>query len=279
MNSGLVVQTTATWNGEKQVFILNSPNEGSQKNWISQGLTAEMSTVIADLRVNGKSYGPHGFLIHLRDPAGNIVPGVILCDMGRKTTGNDLDNASISFKNLEIPKSSLLNRFADIQHNEYVQKTKIKMRIEVIGQRLLTGRIAIAEAALMFCRKLFKQTKQYTEQKKCWSPGGEQMLGDIPHIRALFLEGEETLTQLDQFCLAVETALSKSLIKNEIPSAELVQAIAVAKICAVEYSINLAFRLKQEVGSYALMGGNGFEHFDFLQCCKFAEVSCIHKSC
>ena len=25
------------------------------------------------------------------------------------------------------------------------------------------------------------------------------------------------------------------------------------------------------MGSYALMGGTGFEHLDFLQCCKFAE--------
>jgi len=50
-----------------------------------------------------------------------------------------------------------------------------------------------------------------------------------------------------------------------------VQAIAVAKIKSVEASIDLCFRLKQEVGSYALMGGTGFDNMDFLQCCKFAE--------
>ena len=37
VNSGLVVQTTATWLPEKQGFILHSPTEGSHKNWISQG--------------------------------------------------------------------------------------------------------------------------------------------------------------------------------------------------------------------------------------------------
>ena len=36
-------------------------------------------------------------------------------------------------------------------------------------------------------------------------------------------------------------------------------------------NIEMCFRLKQEVGSYALMAGSGFEQMDFLQCCKFAE--------
>jgi len=39
----------------------------------------------------------------------------------------------------------------------------------------------------------------------------------------------------------------------------------------VETSIDLCFRLKQEVGSFALMDDAGFKHMDFLQCCKFAE--------
>jgi len=33
----------------------------------------------------------------------------------------------------------------------------------------------------------------------------------------------------------------------------------------------MCFRLKQEVGSFALMDDAGFKHMDFLQCCKFAE--------
>jgi acyl-CoA oxidase len=43
------------------------------------------------------------------------------------------------------------------------------------------------------------------------------------------------------------------------------RAIAVAKVQAVEIAIWLCFRLKQEVGSYALMVGSGFEMSDFLQ--------------
>lgn len=45
----------------------------------------------------------------------------------------------------------------------------------------------------------------------------------------------------------------------------------VAKVKAVEESIEMCHRLQNEVGSYALMGGTGFEQKDFLTCCKFAE--------
>ena len=61
------------------------------------------------------------------------------------------------------------------------------------------------------------------------------------------------------------------LRSGEVPSDELAHRIATAKVKAVEHSIDLCWRLKQEVGSYALMGESGFGSMDFLQCCKFAE--------
>ena len=43
VQSGLVVETTATYdNGE---FVLNSPNQGAFKNWISQGHVADQAVV------------------------------------------------------------------------------------------------------------------------------------------------------------------------------------------------------------------------------------------
>ena len=66
MNSGLVVQTTATWHPGKGQFLLRTPHDGACKNWISQGLTATKAVVMADLVVGGESKGPHAFLIDLR---------------------------------------------------------------------------------------------------------------------------------------------------------------------------------------------------------------------
>lgn len=270
VNSGLVVKTQAFWEPSKQMFRLVSASEGAHKNWISQGLVADKCAVVADLNVDGKSYGPHGFLMDFRK-AGKVVPGVHLGDMGIKTTGNDLDNAWIRFDDVWLPKSGLLNKYADIIDDKYVQTTKEKMRIEIIGQRLLTGRVAVAQAAIGFARKLYDQTRGYTDSKKCWAPNAEPALGEIPQLRSLYAEASDTMGKLDHFLTNVENTLAKVLVEDGIPDINLVQAIAVGKVQAVETAIALCFRLKQEVGSYALMGGTGFEHLDFLQCCKFAE--------
>jgi acyl-CoA oxidase len=111
VNSGLVVNATAEWVPEKESFLLNTPTKASHKNWISQGLTADKTVVMASLILEGKNLGPHAFLIDMRDaPGGKLLPGIALSDMGVKTTANDLDNASIEFKDMLIPRSSMLSR-------------------------------------------------------------------------------------------------------------------------------------------------------------------------
>eukprot|EP00924_Labyrinthula_sp_SR-Ha-C_P002428 snap_masked-scaffold_16-processed-gene-4.13-mRNA-1 protein AED:0.01 eAED:0.01 QI:0/-1/0/1/-1/1/1/0/478 len=274
VNSGLVVNTTAEWVESESCFVINCPNEGAEKNWISQGLTASKAVVIADLILKGKHYGPHGFVVDLRDKEfGTPVKGVSMEDMGKKTTGNDLDNARIKFSNLKVPKSALLSRFAEIRNGEYFQPTKEKMRLEVIGQRLLTGRLAIAQAGLVFCKGIYNKAYEYASNRQIWSPNpkDKMFLAQLPHLSSLFEEAEGRILVLENYTQKVEKELSNVLINSSIPSTALVERIAAAKIACIDGSINLCFRLKQEVGSYGLMDGSGFEHIDFLQCCKFAE--------
>jgi len=249
---------------------LNSPNSGAYKNWISQGLVADKCVVMANLLINNKSYGPHGFYMDFRKN-GIIVSGVILEDMGIKTTGNDLDNAWIHFDNVILPKNSLLNRFADIVDNKYVNKVNNISPIQIFGQRLFTGRVAVAQASLEFFRQVFTKTKEYSNNKKTWAKYGNMRLSDIPQLKCLYLNAEKELNALTLFSTKVESSLCRYLHSNEFPSSKLIQAIAVLKIIAVESSIKFCFQLKQEVGSYALFQSSYFGELDFLQCCKFAE--------
>jgi acyl-CoA oxidase len=146
VNSGLVAETTAEF--VDGGFVIRTPNEGAAKNWISQGLVADEAVVVADLTVGGKKYGmrvfyfdfiaelwsqmrfiltrifclllliyfytgPQAFLIQLRNPAtGELSPGVTAVDMGKKTVGNDLDNARLTFTNVRVPVDALLARYA-----------------------------------------------------------------------------------------------------------------------------------------------------------------------
>ena len=178
--------------------------------------------VIADLRIKGKSYGPHPFFINMRDDDQNLLPGIRVEDMGFKTVANDLDNARVWFDKVSLPKSALLNRFADIKDNEYVQVGDERMRIEVIGQRLMTGRQAIAEAALLSCLVLHKKTEEYARSKVCNAINGETRLYDMPQLKHVFDESYRQLDETLGFVAAVEEELNVHLKNGTIPSDELV---------------------------------------------------------
>jgi acyl-CoA oxidase len=145
--------------------------------------------------------------------------------------------------------------------NKYVSKSAKKTSFPMlVGQRLLTGRLAIAQATVVFAKGLFNQTKKFSDSKECWAPGNTRpMLSDMPQLATLYTKAFKELDALEAFSLDVERRLSHCL-KNEIaPDADLTEAIAVCKVKCVDRAIELTFRLKQEVGSYALMGGTGFE--------------------
>ena len=140
----------------------------------------------------------------------------------------------------------------------------------MIGQRLFTGRVAVAQAALTFRDKLFEQTNITAITKSVGHP-------KVSPCFPIFLNSKLCTKNVKRrhrgysVLWTVETELCETLRKDTMPSLDLAEAIAVAKVSAVEMAIDHCFRLKQEVGSYALMGGTGFEQMDFLQCCKFAE--------
>lgn len=271
--SGFIVKATATWDSMRCGFVISTPTAESEKNWISQGLVADWVVVFADLIIKGTSHGPHPFFFRMRDEAtGELLSGVSLVDMGTKTVANDLDNARICFSEVFAPRESLLRRFVDVTPaGEYVQLGSEPMRIEVIGQRLLTGRLAIAEAALVAVRQLFLKTKAYADEKKVNAVSGSMPLANLPHLETLFREADEELTAIETFTASVEARLAWELRRGTIPDADLVEAISVCKVRNIELATAMEHRLEQEVGSYALMADSGFIYKDMLLCCKFAE--------
>ena len=312
VNSGLVVHTTAAWVPDARQkdggrFLLRTPTDGATKNWISQGLVAAKAVVVADLLVNDESVGPHAFLVTLRDARGRVAEGVTLTDMGRKTTGNDLDNAGVAFRDVWLARDALLDKHCDVfsavRNSEseteascsqaqtpilkgvYVEResdAKTPKRrltnMDRVGQRLFTGRVAVAQGAHEFREMLFRRAREATDAKPCWVPGDagtnrrtSRSLSDVPQLRSLYVEEARRSASTRAFLEAVEAALCASLAARRRPERALVEAVAAAKVRAVDEAIEMTHRLRQEVGSYALMAGTGFEHTDFLQCCKFAE--------
>ena len=185
------------------------------------------------------------------------------------------DNAAIRYNGAEFPRGAMLNRFARVDEaGAYVKADDAAPHpFTMIGQRLFSGRVAVAQAALAFRRELFARTRAYSDAKATCAPGGGAgpPLSALPQLAHLYAEAEATGARLEAFTRACERALAECLRAHALPPVALQEAIACAKVRAVEESIALCHRLKQEVGSYALMHGTGFEQLDFLQCTKFAE--------
>ncbi|KAF4213842.1 hypothetical protein CNMCM8980_003933 [Aspergillus fumigatiaffinis] len=119
------LETTATWNPEDKTFTIHSPSLTASKWWIgSLGRTANHAVVMAQLFIAGKNYGPHPFIVQIRDlethqPLENIYVG----DIGPKFGYNTMDNGFLLFNNVKIPHINMLARFSrvDEETNKYMR--------------------------------------------------------------------------------------------------------------------------------------------------------------
>jgi len=74
---------------------------------------ARHAIVFAQLVIDGVGYGVHTVLLSVRDRDMRPVPGVTVVDMGVKMGLNGVDNARLSFDNVRVPRTNLLNRSVD----------------------------------------------------------------------------------------------------------------------------------------------------------------------
>ena len=89
------------------------------KFWIGAAAQlATMSVIWAQLMIDGKSYGPHPFIVPLRDPKTHqLLEGVVIGDCGPKNGCNNIDNGFIMFTNHRIPKGYMLNKLSSIDES------------------------------------------------------------------------------------------------------------------------------------------------------------------
>lgn len=119
------LETTATWNPHDKTFTIHSPHLTASKWWIgSLGRTANHAVVMAQLIIDGKGYGPHPFVVQIRDlkthePLENVYVG----DIGPKFGYNTMDNGYLLLNNLKVPHVNMLARYSSVdpKTNRYVK--------------------------------------------------------------------------------------------------------------------------------------------------------------
>lgn len=169
------LETTATYNHNDQTFTIHTPNKNAQKEYIGNAAVhGQMATVFAKLIIDNHDYGVNAFVVPLRDPNGNVLDGVTIGDCGHKMGLNGVDNGTISFDNVVIPKENMLDRFASVN-----DKGEFESPIPSDNRRFFTmlgtlvgGRIGIPRSALAAAKSGLTIAIRYSDQRRQFGPEG-----------------------------------------------------------------------------------------------------------
>lgn len=169
------LETTATYNHANQTFTIHTPHKNAQKEYIGNAAKhGQMATVFAKLVIDEKDYGVNAFIVPLRNAEGETLPDITIGDCGLKMGLNGVDNGTISFDNVIIPKENMLDRFASVN-----DKGEFESPIPSDNRRFFTmlgtlvgGRIGIPRSALSAAKSGLAITIKYSDQRRQFGPDG-----------------------------------------------------------------------------------------------------------
>jgi acyl-CoA oxidase len=169
------LETSATYNHETKTFTIQTPNKNAQKEYIGNAAVhGQMATVFAKLIIDNTDYGVNAFIVPIRDTEGNTIKGVTIGDCGHKMGLNGVDNGTLSFQEVVIPKGNMLDRFASVN-----EKGEFESPIPSDNRRFFTmlgtlvgGRIGIPRSALAAAKSGLTIAIKYADQRRQFGPEG-----------------------------------------------------------------------------------------------------------
>lgn len=110
------LETTATFDKEKDEFVIHSPTITSTKWWPGDlGRFANFALCMARLVIDGNDYGVMPFVVQIRDlNTHKWMPGIKSGDLGPKFGYHSKDNGWLTFTHVRIPRSQMLQRFVNV---------------------------------------------------------------------------------------------------------------------------------------------------------------------
>ena len=253
-NNAAEMQTTATYDEKEKEFILNTPSSLARKYWITNGaLHAHFCIVFARLIIKDNDEGIHAFLVPIRDKELNVINGVSIWDMGHKIGINGIDNASIGFNNVKVPKDSLLGDTSSIddQGNFESKINKKRDRFLYVADRLLSGRLCIASMMIGASKYTLDLAINYASKRLAV---GEKGKSDNAILNFQFYQRSIMPLLAKTVCYNLTLNYIKDIFEGEIPSKKIDKIIL---CCGVKAS--LAWH-NEEVASTSRerCGGQGY---------------------
>ena len=175
------LETTITYLPETDELEVNSPTPTATKAYLGNaGRDGRMAAVFGQLYVDGEHHGVHVVLVAIRDEDGNDLPGVTTGDQGHKGGLLGVDNGTLSFDHVRVPRLMLLDRYGGIDADgEYHSPISSKnARFFTMLGTLVRGRICVGGGAASATRKALTIAVNYADRRRQFrQPGlGEEIL-------------------------------------------------------------------------------------------------------
>ncbi|XP_016859920.1 acyl-coenzyme A oxidase-like protein isoform X17 [Homo sapiens] len=144
------IQTEATFDLSAQEFVIDTPCENAEKMYIGNAMYGNYAAVFAQLIIDGRSQGPHCFIVPVRDENGSLYPGVTAIDMMYKEGLHGVDNGILIFDKVRIPRENLLDKFGSVAPDgQYHSPIRNKSaRFNAMLAALTPSRLAVAFQAM-----------------------------------------------------------------------------------------------------------------------------------
>ena len=165
--------TVATYDVEAQEFVITTPDDRARKDYIGNAAAhATAAVVFAQLEIHGRREGVHAFVVPIRQPDGQPLDGVRIEDDGAKIGLNGVDNGRIWFDGVRVPRTSLLNRYADVtEDGRYVSEIEnTDRRFFTMLGTLVQGRVSVAGAGISASKVALAVAIAYGNQRRQFGP-------------------------------------------------------------------------------------------------------------
>lgn len=185
------IETTATYHPDTREFEIHTPSPQARKDYIGNAARdGRTAVVFARLETDGVDHGVHAFIVPIRTPSGEPMPGVVIGDDGPKAGLNGVDNGWLMFENVRVPRRGLLDRFASVgRDGTYASDiTSPSRRFFTTLGTLVGGRVSIAAAAVSVAETALTIAVRYAHRRRQFSDDGgpERLLIDYrAHQRRL----------------------------------------------------------------------------------------------
>ncbi|XP_076826060.1 peroxisomal acyl-coenzyme A oxidase 2-like [Clavelina lepadiformis] len=142
------LETVATYDRATQEFVINCPRISAMKWWPGEmGKSANHVFLMAELVIDGKKYGMHGFMVQIRDlTTHEPLPGVTVGDIGTKVSFETVDNGFLYLRSVRVPRENLLSKLAQVAPDgTYTKKASdrlmygsmVRLRVGLLGSEVV----------------------------------------------------------------------------------------------------------------------------------------------